>query len=306
MADGTLRGVWVAMPTPFDRHGKVDPGVVMELMQRYKAAGLHGAYTTGTDGELHVLDDDEFSDLVSAFARAAEATGMPVQVGCGANHTGATIAHGRVAREHGIGRIQTILPAWIPLNDDEVVRYYAAIQAALPETELIHYNVPRSGRTLAGPQYRRVLEVAPKLVGSKHTSSDLETYAEVIEATPGLAHFACDPLVVAAALYGCPGFYSFIANLSPGFALAMWGACERGEWPEAARLSAVCLGFFRRWKGTCREINSSSALAKIATAAGVLEGMPLRIKEPYTSGEDRHVQALRELVRAEFPDLVWG
>ncbi len=67
----TLRGVWVAMPTPWQADGAVDAGIVRELVQRYAAAGLHGAYTTGTDGEVHVMEVDELRQLAAPFASAA-------------------------------------------------------------------------------------------------------------------------------------------------------------------------------------------------------------------------------------------
>ena len=65
----TLRGVWVAMPTPWQADGAVDAAIVRELVGRYAAAGLHGAYTTGTDGEVHVMEVDELRQLVAPFAR---------------------------------------------------------------------------------------------------------------------------------------------------------------------------------------------------------------------------------------------
>jgi hypothetical protein len=34
--------------------------------------------------------------------------------------------------------------------------------------------------------------------------------------------------------------------------------------------------------------------------------MPLFIKEPYTSGTERHVRELRDLIRREFPELAEG
>ena len=46
----------------------VDAGIVRELVQRYAAAGLHGAYTTGTDGEVHVMEVDELKQLAAPFA----------------------------------------------------------------------------------------------------------------------------------------------------------------------------------------------------------------------------------------------
>jgi hypothetical protein len=56
----------------------------------------------------------------------------------------------------------------------------------------------------------------------------------------------------------------------------------------------------------CPDINSSAALGKIATAAGIFPDMPLFIKEPYTSGTDRHVRELRDLIQHEFPQLAEG
>ena len=64
-----LSGVWAAMPTPWRDARRIDAGVVAELLRRYKAAGFDGAYTTGTDGEMHVLDLPEFRELVDAFSR---------------------------------------------------------------------------------------------------------------------------------------------------------------------------------------------------------------------------------------------
>ncbi len=301
-----LKGVWVAMPTPWQSNGSVDAGVVRELVARYAAAGLHGAYTTGTDGEFHVMEVPELEQLVAPFSAAAAAAGLPVQVGCGWSHTGGVIERARVAEAHGIAYIQTILPSWIPLADDEIVRFYSALQEALPSTRCIHYNIARSGRMLTGDDYRAILGVAPNLAGSKHTGGNISALMEIIELTPELAHFAVDGDIVAGALFGSPGYYSFIANLSPGFALSMMAACERGDWEVAADHAKLCRRFFRRWLGMCADINSSSALAKVATAAGIFPDMPLGIKEPYTSGSERHVAELRDLVQREFPELAAG
>lgn len=302
----TLHGVWVAMPTPWQADGSVDAGVVRELVQRYAEAGLDGAYTTGTDGEVHVMERHDLEQLVPPFAEAAAAVGLPVQVGCGWAHTNGVIERGRVAREHGVGIVQVTLPSWIPLDDEEIVRFYGAIGQALPELLLIHYNIMRSGRMMSGRDFQRAHAVAPNLAGSKHTGGNISLLTEIIDATPGMAHFTVDSDIVAGGLFGSPGYYSFIANLSPLFALGMMDACARGAWTAAAAHAQYCLRFFRRWLPMCTDINSSAALAKIATAAGVFPEMPLAIKEPYTSGTSRHVRELRDLIDREFPELATG
>jgi dihydrodipicolinate synthase/N-acetylneuraminate lyase len=157
-----------------------------------------------------------------------------------------------------------------------------------------------------GRDFQRAREAAPGLSGSKHTGGNIPLVSEIIDATPGMAHFMVDSDIVTGALFGSPGYYSFIANVSPSFALAMMDACDRGDWASAAAHAKYNQRFFRRWLPMCPDINSSAALGKIATAAGIFPEMPLFIKEPYTSGTDRHVRELRDLIQHEFPELAEG
>ena len=196
------------------------------------------------------------------------------------------------------------MPSWIPLNDDELERFYEAVGDALPDLVIIHYNIMRSGRMMNGADFARAHAVAPGLAGSKHTGGNISLLMDIVDATPGMAHFMVDSDIVTGALFGSPGYYSFIANTSPAFALVMMDACERGDWEAAAEHARLCRRFFRRWLPLCADINSSSALAKVATAAGILPDMPLAIKAPYTSGTQRHVEDLRALLQAEFPELI--
>lgn len=303
MNNAWLRGVWAAMPTPWDAGERVDAGLVVELVRRYAAAGLNGVYTTGTDGEMHVLDFEEFRALVDAFARGVQETGLPAQVGCTWHHTAGVIERARYVREHGIPRIQVALPSWVPLNDDELLRFFAALSEALPDVALVHYNIARSGRFLTGRDYRAIAEVAPNLVGSKHTGGDVGSLIEIVQATPALAHFVVDHQIVPGALFGARGFYSFLANLSPAFAMALWRDCAAGEWAGAARKRMTAEAFFRAWRAMAPEITASPALAKIATKAGILPEMPLRVRAPYLAGDDGHAVALRRLVEERFPEL---
>jgi dihydrodipicolinate synthase/N-acetylneuraminate lyase len=50
-----LHGVWAAIATPFDAHDRFDAGVLRENMRRLHAAGVHGIYTTDSDGEFYAI-----------------------------------------------------------------------------------------------------------------------------------------------------------------------------------------------------------------------------------------------------------
>ena len=306
MQHAPISGVWVAMPTPWTSSGTIDAGIVGELVERYAAAGLHGAYTTGTDGEMHVLDLPEFTVLAEAFGRSTSEAGLPAQMGCTWSHTGGVIERARIAREHGIGRIQVALPSWVPLSDSEILRFFSALQESLPEMELIHYNIARAGRFLTGDDYRAILDVAPNLIGSKHTGGDIASLIEIVQATPELDHFVVDGQIVPGALFGAKGFYSFLANLAPHVALDLWTRCQAGDWAGAARLRERIDVLFRQWRPLRAEITGSPALGKIATRAGIMPTMPLAVRSPYQSGEEPHVEALRQLIAGDFPEFSMG
>jgi dihydrodipicolinate synthase/N-acetylneuraminate lyase len=299
----SLQGVWAALPTPWAESGTIDPGLVAELVRRYRAAGVDGVYTTGTDGEMHVLDWDDFRALVDAFAAAVRETGLPAQVGCTWSHTDGVLARMRYARERGIDRVQVALPSWVPLDDDELLRFFSALQGGCPNLQLVHYNIARSGRFLGGKEYRAVLEVAPNLVGTKHTGGDVASLIEIVEATPQLRHFVVDQQIVPGALFGAKGFYSFLVNLSPRFTAELWRDCLRGDWAEAARKRTVADAFFRDWLASPGLPNASPALAKIATRAGLFPEMPLAVRGPYRAGTDDLVTALRRLLQERYPEL---
>ena len=272
-------------------------------MRSITARSLSWFDATGTDGEMHVLDLPEFKQIDDAFANGAEETGLPVQVGCSWSHTDGAIERARYAAERGITTIQVALPSWVPLNDSEMLRFFAALQTELPETKIVHYNIARAGRFLKGRDYRAIAEVAPNVIGSKHTGGDVGSLIDIVQATPEMAHFVVDGQIVPGALFGARGYYSFTANLFPNFALELWRCCEERRWEDAAQLREIGEALFKEWLATCPEITASPALGKIATRAGIFSNMPLVVRAPYQSGGDAHVETLRNLIRNRFPSL---
>jgi dihydrodipicolinate synthase/N-acetylneuraminate lyase len=300
----SLEGVWAALPTPLTAAGRVDPGLVAELVHRYKAAGVDGVYTTGTDGEMHVLEWEDFRALVDAFAATTRELGLPTQAGCTWSHTDGVLARMRYAREHDIGCVQVALPSWVPLSDGEIARFFEQLQCGCPEMKLVHYNIARAGRFLTGKDYRAILGATPNLIGSKHTGGDIASLIEIVQATPEMRHFVVDQQIVPGALFGAKGFYSFLVNLAPRFTIALWHDCQRGDWAEAARKRAVADAFFREWLATPGLPTASPALAKIATRAGIFPALPLYVRAPYQAGTDEHVAALKTLLEDRYRELV--
>ncbi len=76
-----LHGVWAATATPFDADDRFDEAVFRENIRRLHAAGVHGIYTTDSDGEFYAIEFEEFKRIVTVFADETQRLGVPAQVG---------------------------------------------------------------------------------------------------------------------------------------------------------------------------------------------------------------------------------
>jgi 4-hydroxy-tetrahydrodipicolinate synthase len=297
-----LHGVWAAIPLPWQEDDSLDGGLLREIVLRYKAAGVDGVYTTGTDGELSALDFDDFARMVDVFAAAVAEADMPAQVGCTWLHTKGVLQRIAYAVDHGIRCVQLAPPFWTPLSDLELVRFFATLSEQFPDIGVVHYNIP-TARFLHGRDYAKILPEAPTLIGSKHTGGSPGELMGCLAHAPSMHHFVIDGQAMPGAMLGAKGIYSFTVNLNPGWVVDFWAACARGDATEAARRKALEAAFFDAWEETLGDVTSSQAQAKIATRCGIAPEISLRVRAPYFAGSEAHVNALQNLLDGEFREL---
>lgn len=304
--DRHLRGVWAPLVIPWQgdgSDGQVDAGALRELVARYVAAGVHGVYATGTDGEFHVLEVAQFGPVVRAFASAVQSAGTPAQVGVSWLTQEGAFERGRIARDQGIVAFQIVQPFWLPLGDRELRRFFGEFASAFPEIALIHYNTRFGGRVLTGRDYASLLDVAPNLVGSKLQGDEQELVDAVADA-PSMHHFVLDGRIMPGYLMGSPGIYSAMANVSPAWTVGMWNDVVRGDYAEAIRKRVLSERFTADWAELQLHITSWSAQAKISLAAGLFPDMPLAVRPPYIAGDAADVRQLRAMIEAKYPELL--
>lgn len=304
-AASDIRGMWAAMPLPWNADDSLDTGALTTLVERYQAAGLPGAYCTGTDGEFHTLEFDEFRPVIDAFASAADRVGLPVEAGTGWITQRGAIERTRYARDRGIGTVQVVPPFWVVVNDLERIRFYEALSAAVPDVGILIYNTERIGKILNAAQLKAIADAVPAVVGSKYDGWDPVEFAEICEATPSLVHMPVDVGIGPSSAYPSLALCSWMANLNPVWTMDWWAAIEHGDWLEADRRTAYAKGLIADWEGLTSHLTASSALAKICARAGILPEMPLRVRAPYGSGSDADVERLRTLIDSRYPELTY-
>ena len=302
-----LRGIWAAMPLPWNADGSLDTGAMDALVERYAAAGVHGAYCTGTDGEFHTLELDEFTTVVTAFARAAERVNLPVHAGTGWLTLRGAIDRTRVARDVGIHAVQVVPPFWVPVNDAERIQFYRALADAVPDVGILIYNTERIGKILGAAQIRalgvgrpvdRRLQV--RRLGSRRVRGDLRRDARSRAPAGRRRHRS---------VVGLSDEGALLVGREPEPRAGRWTGGARssaGDWAESDRRYTLAMGAMTDWEALLGPLTASSALSKICTRAGSCRRCRSGVRPPYLGGSEDDVARLRTLLESKYVGVGWS
>ena len=306
-----LKGIWAGLMMTWDESDRFDEASYRKNVDRLCLSGAHGVYTTGSTGEFYALDEAEFRAMVDIVDEVCGARGIPLQIGCNADSTRKILRLLEYAAgKKNVGGVQVVVPYWMELNDRELLAYFRDLHAGCPDMPLIHYNIPRAKRYLTGPDYVRLREAAPTLVGVKFTfaGSNFGSLQEAVRLNPGVSYFVGENLLVSGMLVGARGSCSSLISTNPKVILTLYERAAAGRWEEAAALQRTIARFFSeamefvasRGEGAMDPVFDKG----LAAASGAFAGSQ-RTRAPYIGWTDETVSAVREWLRGNYPQLIY-
>jgi N-acetylneuraminate lyase len=305
----TLKGPWAGVTLSWNEDYSFDEVSFRANLRRLASFDVPGIYTTGSTGEFYALDWPEFQRMVDVFMEEIGPTGKPTQIGCCADDTRDVLRMVEYAAKKGAGGAQIVLPYWMELTEREMLQYFKDVSSAVPELPLIHYNIPRAKRFLTGPDYLRILEVAPNLIGVKFTfaGNNFGTLQHALQLTPNLSYFVAEPYLISCMMLGARGSYSSVVCTNPHFMLKMFALGEARRWEEALEMQGTLVAFFRRLEQVAEEwglgLMDPVADKGLGVASGLLAGHQ-RTRPPYIGWSDEGVRKVRAWLKQEYPQLV--
>lgn len=175
-----LEGIHTALVTPFDDRGELDEAAVVRLVHAQVNAGVRGLVVAGGTGEGLALTDEEWARLLSVVVQAA-AGRATVTAHVSALSTAGAVRNAERARTIGAQIAMLQAPYDVPLTDDEVALYFAAVAAVgLP---VMAYNNVSTGISLSVDLIARLAEIEGVRY-LKDSSSDAARMVEVQLGTP--------------------------------------------------------------------------------------------------------------------------
>lgn len=190
-----IRGVVGIVPTPatpdadrWDATDTVNLAETQKMIDAIVGAGVDIIMTTGTFGECATLTWSELESFVDCVVQTAAGRRL-VFAGVTTLNTRDTIERARALMRVGADGIFVGRPMWIALDDEQIVRYYRDITAALPGVPLVVYDNPAAFKGKISNAVYAELARIPEVVAAKHVGgpqleADMRTAGEAIRILP--------------------------------------------------------------------------------------------------------------------------
>jgi 4-hydroxy-tetrahydrodipicolinate synthase len=217
MARINLKGMGVALITPFKSDKSIDFNALARLVEHQIKSGIDFLVVLGTTAETATLTHDE-KRQVREFVAQRVAGRVPLVIGIGGNNTLGVIDEIRSTDLSAFSAILSVVPYYNKPSQEGIYQHYAAIAQAstLP---IVLYNVPgRTGVNMTAETTLRLANDFPeKIVAVKEASGNFSQIDDIIKRKP--ADFAVisgdDGITFPLITLGAVGVISVIGNAFP-------------------------------------------------------------------------------------------
>lgn len=232
-----LKGLGVAMVTPFNKNGEVDVKGLKALTEHLVLGGADYLVVLGTTGESVTLNKEE-KKLVLDTVMASNNGRKPIVLGIGGNNTHEVAQQLSRVESHGISAILSVTPYYNKPSQNGLYEHYKAL-SEVSKIPIILYNVP--GRTSVNLLPETVSKIAfecRNIIGIKEASGNVEQVMSVIQQTPKefLIISGDDALTLPLIASGADGVISVVGNAFPKEFSSMIQAALNGNMEEARAL----------------------------------------------------------------------
>lgn len=168
-----LKGVGVALVTPFDSKGAVDYEALAKMIELQIAGGTSYIVALGTTGEPATLSKQEKSDVLE-FILEKVGGRLPVVVGCGGNNTADVISQAKeYENDSRIFALLSVAPFYNKPNQNGIYAHFKAVADNVKKPILL-YNVPgRTGVNISVDVVIRLTNECKNIIGIKEASGNV-------------------------------------------------------------------------------------------------------------------------------------
>ena len=283
-----MKGIIVPILTPMNEDESLNLPELRNQIERLIAAGVHGIFPFGTNGEGYILSEQEKEQVLEVCVDQVKGR-VPVYAGSGCISTRDTIRQSRRAKELGADVLSIITPSFAAASQDELYAHYRAVAESV-DLPILLYNIPaRTGNALAPATVARLADI-DNIVGAKVSSGNFDNILQYIECTRGKGFTVLsgnDSLILWTLLAGGQGGIAGCANVFPKNMVAIYENFVKGDMTAAREAQDA----IRPFRNTFR-FGNPNTIVKTATA---MLGYPVgKCRAPFNGLSEAGVEAVRQ------------
>jgi 4-hydroxy-tetrahydrodipicolinate synthase len=178
-----LKGMGVAMITPFKSSGDVDYTALLRLVDYQLQNGTDYLVVLGTTAETPTLSVEEQREITQLIIQKINGQ-IPVVLGVGGNNTRAVIEKLKSADFPEVDAILSVTPYYNKPSQEGIYRHYKHIAEAT-SLPVILYNVPgRTGVNMMAETTLRLARECDNIAGIKEASGNMTQMDDIIKNKP--------------------------------------------------------------------------------------------------------------------------
>ena len=232
-----LKGVGVALVTPFKRDGSVDCDALERVIDYVIKGQVNYLVVLGTTGESATLTEEEKLIVINcAYEKAGNR--VPVVVGIGGNNTQSIIDTIKRWPLDKAAAILSVNPYYSKPSQEGIYRHYAAI-ANSTDKNILLYNVPgRTGSNISANTTLRLANDFPTIIGTKEASGNMVQCMRLVKERPEnfLLLSGDDHLTLPLLACGFDGVISVAANCIASTFSQMVHRAMEGDFKTARKI----------------------------------------------------------------------
>lgn len=211
-----LRGMGVALITPFKKDGSVDYPALSRVVDYQLQNGSDYLVVLGTTAETPTLTLEEQKEIIQLVISKVNGQ-IPIVLGVGGNNTHAVVQKLKTDNFSGIDAILSVVPYYNKPSQEGMYQHYKHIAQASP-LPIVLYNVPgRTGVNMSAETTLRLANEFNNIIGIKEASGDMTQIGKIIKYKPSEFQVISgdDGITFPLITFGAVGVISVIGNAFP-------------------------------------------------------------------------------------------
>ena len=183
MIETRLKGMGVALITPFKEDGSVDYDALLRLVDYQLENGTDFLCVLGTTAETPTLTKEEKEKVKRTVIDRVNGR-LPILLGVGSNSTQAVVDSVKNDDMTGVDALLVVVPYYNKPSQEGIYQHYKAVAEAT-DLPIVLYNVPgRTGVNMTSETTLRLANDFENIVAIKEASGNIAQMDEIIKNKP--------------------------------------------------------------------------------------------------------------------------